>query len=407
MAGFPALANRRAACSSCGMNAAAGPKESNWRIWVGFFGVCAPSSAGIGLTPLMTTAAMAARDLNEAQIGLAFSFDLLANALVTIWVSQRLSKFSPQVLGIVGATLMIAGNALGMYGEEYWPLVLGFAMRGAGIGCLLNAQSALAARVASPQRLVGASMAIQMAMIIAAPVLSGRLIETHGQIGVFGIYAAAAAIALPLIVFAPGVRKDAPPSTIAPSFAGVLALIRSPFVIAGILAYMGLNAMWPFFAQVAGERGLEPSQAGDLIAIVTVGAGIIGISSAILPDRLVAPVALIAVAACAIGSGLLPMAPTVPLMIAAFAVMATSFTFMQNLFMTIGVRLDRTGGLNAGSGGVNSLISSSTPTLAGMLIHATGSYASLAIFSLVALVGGVTMLRIAVRDLDRAPLTQA
>jgi MFS family permease len=385
----------------------AAPPQGNWRVWVGFFGVCAPGSAGIGLTPLMTTAAMAARDLNAAQIGLAFSFDLFANALVTIWISQRLARFSPQALGLVGATLMIAGNCLGMFGEDYWPLVLGFALRGAGIGCLINAQSALAARVASPQRLVGASMAIQMAMIIAAPVLSGRLIETHGQLGVFGVYAAAAAIALPLIAFAPGVRTDAPPSTIAPSFAGLMQLIRSPFVIAGVLAYLGLNAMWPFFAQVAGERGLAPSQAGDLIAIVTVGAGIIGIGSAMLPDRLVAPVALAAVASCAIGSGLLPLAPSAPLMIAAFALMATSFTFMQNLFMTIGVRLDRTGGLNAGSGGVNSLISSGTPALAGALIHATNSYASLAIFSLVALVGGVGMLRVASRGLERAPLTQA
>ena len=95
---FAALANRGAACSRCGMNAVTAPSASrfsDWRIWVGFFGVVAPSSAGIGLTPLMTTAAMAARDLNEAQIGLAFSFDLFANALVTIWVSQRLAKFSP------------------------------------------------------------------------------------------------------------------------------------------------------------------------------------------------------------------------------------------------------------------------------------------------------------------------
>ncbi len=384
------------------------PSEPAWRVWIGYFGAVAPTAASVGLTPLMTTAAMGARHINEAQIGVAFSFDLLANALATIFLSTRIAHLSPRLLGVGGALLMLIGNVGGMIGTSYWPLILFFAIRGAGIGCIANAQSALAARVHSPQRLLGASMAIQMAMIIAAPVIAGRLLDHYGQFGVFGVYAAASLVALPLLLCAPGVRKDrpatAPPQVTLASF---VALARSPFVIAGILAFLGLNAMWPFFVQIAALRGIPASHAGDLIAFVTIGAGLVGMTAAALPDRAVTPVTLGAIVLCGAAAACLPLAPTQILLIAALAAMAVTFVFMQNLFVVIGVRLDRTGGLNAGSGGVNALVSAATPALAGALIHTTGSYQSLALFSVIAVIGGFTMMRVAVRGLDAAPLSPA
>jgi hypothetical protein len=66
----------------------------------------------------------------------------------------------------------------------------------------------------------------------------------------------------------------------------------------------------------------------------------------------------------------------------------------------VGVRLDRTGGLNAGSGGVNALLSSGIPAGAGALAVATGGYGVITPVALAGAVIGFLLLRIASRQMD-------
>jgi len=151
---------------------------------------------------------------------------------------------------------------------------------------------------------------------------------------------------------------------------------------------------------VAELRGFSSAQTGDLIAAVTVGAGALGVASALVADHWVRRALLGAILVCGLGATLVPLAPSAPLLIAAFALMAGSFVLLQNLFVVVGVRLDRTGGLNAGSGGVNALLSSGVPALAGALAVATGGYAALAPVALIGALIGFVLMRIASRKLN-------
>jgi MFS family permease len=264
--------------------------------------------------------------------------EFLCNAITTIWLSSRLAHLSPRVLTLGGLALFFAGNVACSLGGAYWPLVGAFALRGVGIGCLTNASSALAARIASPQRLLGASMPLQMAMIIAGPVIGGRLAPDYGQAGVFGVYAASALIALPMAIWtplsalAPGGERNlaAEARHVAQS---VVGLLRAPFVWSGVFSFLGLNAIWPFFAKVAELRGFSSAQTGDLIAVTTVGSGAIGIASALVRDDWVRRALLAAILVCGVSAALVPVAPSAGLLIAAFAVQAVSFVFLQNLYI--------------------------------------------------------------------------
>src|SRR5262249_32732664 len=128
--------------------------------------------------------------------------------------------------------------------------------------------------------------------------------------------------------------------------------------------------------------------------------GTLGIASAIIPDDWVRRALLTAVLACGTGAALVPIAPTHALLIAAFALMASTFVFLQNLFIVVGVRLDRTVALNAGSGGVHALISAGVPAAAGALAVATGGYGVLAPVAIAGALIGFALLRHASRGMD-------
>ncbi len=383
------------------MTSQAGPPAADWRVWLALFGLWLAPAVTVSVSPLMNSAAMDARGLNEAAIGLARTLETLAGASLTIYLATILGRLSPRRLGGLGIALIFIGNAGAMFGEGFGDLIAARIAAGIGSACMMAAGSALVARVKSPQRVIGALAAPITLVGVTATIAAGALARDQGQAGAFGVVAFCALFALPFWAFA-SPRANAPDAPRGPGLLAFLSTLRAPYVIASLFCFVGGTATWAFFARMGLRLGLDEAEIGQLIAAVSVGSGILAVIGAAIPDRWAPTIALIAAGVYMLANIGVALSTTLPVYVGSFVFVSMSYVIIQNVFTVVGVRSDRTGGLNAAGNGWSSLANAAAPASAGALIAATGSFAPLSLIVLIVGVLTLVFMGMAIRRL--APL---
>lgn len=373
-----------------------------WRLWLALLGLAIPVYATITLSPLMNGAAIDTLHINAFEIGLVRSGEVAINATLTIWLALRLGRLKPQMLGIAGGVLMLAGNLAVGLGDSVVTLVIGRLAAGAGAALMATAASATIARMASPHR-VSASLAIPITICsVLAAVVGGRASEAQGLTGVGLTLSVLCVLGLALSFLAP--QKAFATDTPTPRIAQMVGLLRNPYVLGSALTFIGSTAVWSFFERKGISLGMTKANIGDLIALSSVAGGLLGTLAIFARDAHVRIAAVIALVAFSLGHMTQSLAPVAAIFAAGQFIAATMFSFVQTFTSAIGVRLDRTGGLNAAGNGWASFFNAFAPALGGALVM-TGSFAGLAILCFACMIATAALMWIAARNLPSAKLT--
>lgn len=372
-----------------------------WRLWIAILGLAIPIYATITLSPLMNGAAIDALHINPAEIGLIRSAEVASNAMLTIWLALRLGRLKPQSLGLIGAALMLAGNLSVAFSDTVALFTVGRLAAGAGAALMASAGSATIARMESPHR-ISASLAIPITICsVAAAIIGGRASEAMGLMGVGGVLSVLCVIGLGLAFLAP--RHPWAVSTPTPKLAQMVGLLRNPYVLGSALSFIGSTAVWSFFERKGISLGLTKTNVGDLIALSSVAGGLLGALAIFARDAHVR-VAVAALLLFAVGHSAQALAPSVFVFAAGQFIAATMFSYVQTFTGAIGVRLDRTGGLNAAGNGWASFFNAFAPAIGGFLVMA-GSFGALAVLCVACMMATMTLMWIAARNLPSAKLT--
>ncbi|MBL8558423.1 MAG: hypothetical protein JNM47_06865 [Hyphomonadaceae bacterium] len=373
-----------------------------WRLWLAILGLGIPIYATITLSPLMNGAAIDTLGVNELEIGLIRTCEVAINAGLTIWLALRLGRMKPQLLGLAGACLMLTGNLALAFGDSVASLVVGRLAAGAGAAFMATAGSATIARMASPHR-ISASLAIPITICsVTAVVIGGRAVEAQGLTGVGIVLSVLSVIGLLLALLAP--RNAYAPQMDPPRMTQMVGLLRNPYVLGSALTFIGSTAVWSFFERKGVSLGLTQSQIGDLIGLSSITGGVLGAFAMLARDAHVRVAAVIALVVFGFGHATQAIAPTVAFYAAGAFITAATFSYIQTFTGAIGVRLDRTGGLNAAGNGWASFFNAFAPTIGGALVM-TGSFAGLAVLCLACMVATSVLMWKAAHNLPSAKLT--
>ncbi|KAF0174523.1 MAG: MFS transporter [Hyphomonadaceae bacterium] len=374
-----------------------------WRLWLAILGLAIPVYATITLSPLMNGAAMDTLHINEFQIGLVRTCEVAINATLTIWLALRLGRLKPQYLGVAGGLLMLAGNLTVGFGDSVATLVAGRLAAGAGAALSATAGSAIIARMASPHR-ISASLAIPITTCsVLAAVVGGRASQAMGLTGVGLTLSVLCVVGLALALLAP--RTPFAKETPTPRMTQMAALLRNPYVLASAITFVGSTAVWSFFERKGLSLGLTQTNVGDLIASSSIAGGLLGTLAIFARDAHVRVAAVIAVVIFGIGHAMQAIAPNVTAFAAGAFVTATTFSYIATFTTAIGVRLDRTGGLNAAGNGWASFFNAFAPAIGGALIM-TGSFLAIAVLCIACMIATAILLWISARNLPSAKLTE-
>jgi predicted MFS family arabinose efflux permease len=349
-----------------------------WRLWLALFGMVLPGGVLVSVSPLLNSAAMSARDLGPEQIGLIRTAEILLNACLTLWLSTRLTKVSPRPLALIGASLLVIGNLAGIPGTGFYDLLAARLIAGAGIGCMAGAAAATYAQLASPQRVAGALLPFWTMASVAAALISGQAAKHYAQLGVFGVLAAVAMLAIFIVSFTPPGRGHA---AHAPAAGGLRRTTAQWFYLAAAaVLFFGSTGVWHFFARIGLSHGLASDQIGLIIAGGSLASGVVGALAFFAKDGLVRIAALTSVGVFALATISVPLAPTAAAFIAVYAVQSICYVVLTIFTPAVGVRLDRTGSTNAAASGAQTFFNAFAPATAGYLIAGLGgSYAALAL----------------------------
>ena len=347
----------------------AGPSRTDVMRWIALLGLSIPLYATITLSPLLNGAAMDRLGLDSLGIGGIRTFEILTNAVLTIGLAPRLAKFEAKRLGLVGAGAMALAGLASALAAAPAALLAARILAGAGAGLCQCALAILMAETRSPQKIGGSLMAPITGFAIATALIGGRVTEEHGHQGVFLCLAIACAIGFALAYAGPRSpargRIDAAQTT-APATS--LGALRSPYVLAAALVFLGSSATWAFFERKGRSLGMEAVDISNVIAAALVAAGIFASLSMLVRDRWVKAFTIGAVAIFAAGAAATALSTSALFFAGAYIIQTIAYAWTQNLLTAMGVRMDTSGGLAAAGRGWQTLVNSAAPALGGALV---------------------------------------
>ncbi len=336
--------------------------------WIALLGLSVPLYATITLSPLLNGAAMDRLGLDSLQIGGIRTMEVLTNALLTIGLAPRLARFEAKRLGLLGAGAMTLGAAASAFAATPPHLLAARLLAGAGAGLCQCALAILIAETRSPQKVGGSLMAPITAFAVAVALIGGRLTQQFGQQGAFLCLAATCAIGMTLAYAGPRSAASTRRMQDSAGPATSLGALRSPYVLAAALVFLGSTATWAFFERKGRSLGMAPSDISNLIAAALVAAGIFASFSMLVRDQWTKAFAIAALAIFAAGAAATAVAQGTAVFAGAYIVQTIAYAWTQNLLTALGVRLDPSGGLAAAGRGWQTLANAGAPALGGALV---------------------------------------
>ncbi|HDS1116548.1 TPA: MFS transporter [Pluralibacter gergoviae] len=331
---------------------------------------------------LMTAPAVAAQlasewQLSPARIGYLFSTELGGMSLATVpaWWWMRRISWRKVALGAVGVFLL--ANLLSAAVTRYEPLLLVRFVASLAGGTLMILCISCAAATANPSRTYAFWVLGQLLLGIAGLLALPPLFAVVGLKAAYLGLAAIAALALPLVGAFPARFKAAERGAAGKR---VSLARRLQAVLAVLLFYISLSAIWTFIGGIGHDAGLTPVRSGQVLAAATLF-GIIGAGAAALRGtgrRDSVPV-LLGYTLLALSIILLADSPQLGRFALAALLFKFTWTFVLPFILARVARLDRDGRL---MNSINLVIGGGMalgPAIAGALLqHFPGTTALLA-----------------------------
>lgn len=352
------------------------PDRGYWRLWVAAFCIAAPLQVTTTSSPFLNSVAMAARDLDTTAIGAIRTCEILTNACLAIFISARIVKFEPRGLALLGAALLLIGNAASMVGADAATLLGARITAGAGGGLLAAALAAYIPQFRAPHKAAAIIAAPITVCAIGAALAAGQIAEGASQIALFGMLAGAAAIGLIGVwATAPGGKAHA---LHAPKLGSMLGALKHPYVLGWAVIYLGSTAANQFLATIGASHGFTTTQVGQMGAATAVVCGLTAPFVGLIRENGLRIGFLAAIAAFGVGATSVALAPTGNLFFAGYILQSASFACFSILAMGVATRLDPTGGIGTAASGWNALGNAFSPAIGGVLI-AGGSFLPLGV----------------------------
>jgi MFS family permease len=340
--------------------------------WIALLGLSIPLYATITLSPLLNGAAMDRLEIDSLEIGGIRTFEILTNAVLTISLAPRLARFEAKRLGLIGAGAMALAGLASALADAPASLLGARILAGAGAGLCQCALAILMAETRSPQKVGGSLLAPITAFAIATALIGGRVTQAFGHHGAFLCLATACSIGFFLAYAGP---RSAAGARTAPANAAVIAApatslgaLRSPYVLAAALVFLGSSATWTFFERKGRSLGMETADISNVIAAALVCAGIFASLSMLVRDRWVRAFTIGAVAIFAASAAATALSNSAVIFAGAYIIQTIAYAWTQNLLTAMGVRIDPSGGLAAAGRGWQTLVNSAAPALGGALV---------------------------------------
>ncbi|MET0546820.1 MAG: MFS transporter [Caulobacterales bacterium] len=360
--------------------------------WLALLGLSIPIYATMTLSPLLNGAAMDRLQINTFEIGLIRTLEILANAALTIGLAPRLARFESKRLGLIGAAGVTLGAALSAIAADPFWLLGARLIAGIGAGLTQCAIAVLMAETRSPQRVGGSLMIPITTCSIIAALVGGRFAQSDGLFGIFIILAAACAAGFALAYLGPRSPAELRKAHAVQGPSTSLGALKSPYVLAAAIVFVGSSASWAFFERKGRSLGLEPTDISNLIALAALSAGLFGSLSVLIKDRWILPAGIAGTVLFTLAAASVPAAAATTLFSAAYVVQIIAFALTSNLLTAIGVRLDPSGGLAAAGRGWSTLLNAAAPAMGGALVL-WGGFTPLSYLCLAAGAAAVLFLR--------------
>lgn len=350
------------------------------RCFSGLLGLSLMNGLNLNTAPLINGVWSDNLHLGPGSVGFLLTAQLLAAAIASIALSNRVHQIAPRRWGIAAGAALVAANLWLAYAGAYCALFGGIVVMGLGLGCLTACGAAAIARTLRVDR-NAAIVLLGMTMLVAVlTVPVAHLAEASGRSGLFLSQAAVALAAVGLTALLPEPRVR----SVMPQAMPLLQAMRSPLVLSAVCLEIGTAGIWAFTERIGAGIGLDAMLVGDIIAGTSLF-GIAGALSATVVARTGREFGMAVVASIAFGvsAGAIAMAPSLVIFAAAMAAQAFFFVLAGPFVTAIGAAIDRSGGLNAAAHGWAVLTGSLAPALAGLIVE-PGHFALLAILCLAA-----------------------
>ena len=247
-------------------------------------------ATGLGYWPLYVEpfvigALIDSLGLSEAQAGLLMTAEISAIALVTLGCARYLSRLaSPVPLAISAGMIVLVGNAVSAFLNDFTWLVLVRIVTGLGSGISLAIGSAALARVSDPDRkmaLVLVGRGIMGAVMIP---LIAMAISKYDYRGSYLFLAMIPLLVMPVLLWLPGQSEVGQAETAASEHSleilhDRIGLPVFILLLGMFLMTLGESVLYSFIERKGAEIGMTL----DLIALVLMGTTIAGLIGAAIP----------------------------------------------------------------------------------------------------------------------------
>lgn len=368
--------------------------------------------AGISATLLLMAPAVASQlqvqlNLSPTQTGDLFAVELGAMSLASLPALYWIKNFNLRMTSLALGAIFIGGNITSSYMDSYGLLVVVRGLTSLAGGSLMVLTMTLAAQAKNRDRVFGLWTVGQIALGALGLGVLPRFFDTLGIAVVYWTLAVLMLLALPLVRFLP--QHGTKPS---PAGTQGIARVKPPLVkigaalVACLIFYIGLIAVWTFTGGIAQSAGIEPPTASLILSLATV-VGVVGSFAATLVGGTVNR-------RIVLWGGYLGMILAVTLLFgvdntlrfgAAALIFKFAWPWTLPFLMSTLADLDPSGRAtnlaNLFIGGGLAI----GPFIAGRLIDATGGYEALTLLSAPALIVSLVLILVAQpsRESSRAP----
>jgi MFS transporter, DHA1 family, multidrug resistance protein len=262
----------------------------------------AANQIGFGL--IIPVTALYAEDfgVSKTAIGLTIAVYGLARFVANVPAGRLADRFGRKTALAAGGIITVAGAALCAVSPNYGVFLVGRFINGAGAAVVLTGGQIVAADIASPHnrgRVMAIYQGVFLSAVAAGAYPGGWLATRYSLSSPFWAYAAlAGVVTLLALVFLPETKPDAETMAATAAAAPVLTLRQQLGLLAAVPGFLLVSfvSFSSFFARTGGifnviplfaeeQIGLEPSQIGLGVSLVTITAVVIVYPSGMLVDR--------------------------------------------------------------------------------------------------------------------------
>lgn len=324
---------------------------------------------GYMLMPSVLSAASERFALDENDVGLAATAQLLALALALFATAPLLKKVGGRAAALIGGVCAVIGYAIAASADGYTLYLVGLVISGLGAGAAIAGGDAFVARSNNPPKLYAIIFAFgQLTAILMLAIVLPMLVEKAGLGAGYWLLAVWSALMTAIAAFAPdhaAVEGDYE--------AEDLSLYFAAPVIAMFLLGVADAAVWPFSAEIGKSLGLADGDA-EMVLAAALAAGVVGalVASFFANTKSNWPVLF--------AGGLLAVSYAGVLAGGSISIYAGSqisvllfFGFLAPFILGLAGQLDESGGMMAAAAGAQMVGFGLSPWVAGLVITTFGA----------------------------------